>query len=53
MKRSVFTVIGVIGIVLLVGLMQFDRISVSRAAQKHTTDSRDRSRDVEAEGLLK
>ena len=32
MKRSVFTVIGVIGIVLLVGLMQFDRISAQEAS---------------------
>ena len=32
MKRSVFTVIGVIGIVLLVGLMQFDKISAQEAS---------------------
>ena len=32
MKRSVFTVIGIIGIVLLVGLMQFDRISAQEAS---------------------
>ena len=32
LKRSVFTAIGVVGIVLLVGLMQFDRISAQETS---------------------